>query len=145
MCSCMLSHFSCVWFFLTPRTVACQVPQSVGFSKQEYWSRLSCPPPQDLPDPGIKPKSLLSPALAGRYFATRTTGKPQLTLYLNSKRLKLYLLRPGTRQQCLCSLLLFNILLEVLASDKSRKWKDSSDNEREHLQIIYLETLIYNI
>ena len=39
-----------------------------GFSKQEYWSGLPCPPPGDLPDPGIKPKFLMSPALAGGYF-----------------------------------------------------------------------------
>ena len=38
--------------------------------RQEYWSGLSCPPPGDLPDPGIKPTSLMSPALAGRFFTT---------------------------------------------------------------------------
>jgi len=37
---------------------------------------LPCPPPGDLPDPGIKPKSLTSPALAGRYFITAPSGKP---------------------------------------------------------------------
>ena len=42
----------------------------MGFSRQEYWSGLLCPPPGDLPDPGIKPKSLTSPALAGRFFTT---------------------------------------------------------------------------
>ena len=41
----------------TPRTVARQAPLSMGFSRQEYWSRLPCPPPGDLPDPGIKPGS----------------------------------------------------------------------------------------
>ena len=59
----MLSHFSCVQLFATPWTVACQACQSVGFSKQEYWSGLLCPPPGDLPDPGIKPVSPASPAL----------------------------------------------------------------------------------
>ena len=39
-----------------------------GFSRQEYWSELSCPPPGDLPDPGIKPASLVSPPLAGGFF-----------------------------------------------------------------------------
>ena len=52
---------------------ACQAPLSLGFSRQEYWSGLPCPPPGDLPDPGIKPASLLSPALAGRFFTTRAT------------------------------------------------------------------------
>ena len=44
------------------RTVACQVALSIGFSKQEYWSRLSCPPPGDLPNPGVK-LTPASPAL----------------------------------------------------------------------------------
>jgi len=39
-------------------TVACQAPLSMGFSRYEYWSRLLCPPPGDLPDPGTEPASL---------------------------------------------------------------------------------------
>ena len=57
-------------FFVTPRTVTCQAPLSMGFPRQEYWSRLLFPPPGDLPDPGIEPASLISPALAGRFFPT---------------------------------------------------------------------------
>ena len=49
-----------------------QAPLSVGFSGKEYWSRLSCPSPGDLPDPGIKPATLTS-ALAGGFFTTSTT------------------------------------------------------------------------
>ena len=45
----------------------------MGFSRQEYWSGLPCPPPGDLPDPGIKPASLSSPLLADRYFSTHAT------------------------------------------------------------------------
>ena len=48
---------SCVWFFATPRTVACQAPLSMGFSRQEYWSGLPYPPLGDLPNLGIKPRS----------------------------------------------------------------------------------------
>ena len=73
MCSCVLSHFSHVQLFATPWTVACQAPLSVGFSRQEYWSGLPYPPPGDLPDLGIKPTSLMSPALAGGFFTTRAT------------------------------------------------------------------------
>ena len=58
-----------------PWTVAYQAPLSMGFSRQEYWSGLSCPSPGDLPDPGIKPGSLMSPALAGGFFATSTIWK----------------------------------------------------------------------
>ena len=43
-------------------------PLSMGFPRQEYWSGLPFPSPRDLPDPGIKPMSLSSPALAGRLF-----------------------------------------------------------------------------
>ena len=49
---CMLSHFSPVLFFATPWTVALQAPLSMGFPRQEYWSGLPCPLPEDLPDPG---------------------------------------------------------------------------------------------
>jgi len=45
----------------------------VGFSRQEYWNGLLCPLPRDLPDPGIEPASLMSPALADRFFTTSTT------------------------------------------------------------------------
>ena len=55
-------------------TVACQAPLSVEFSRKEYWNGLPFPPPGDLPEPGIKPMSLMSPALAGGLFTTSTTG-----------------------------------------------------------------------
>ena len=48
------SHFSHAQFFATQWTVACQAPLSMGFSQQEYWSGLPCPPPGDRPNPGIK-------------------------------------------------------------------------------------------
>ena len=59
--------------FVTPRTVAPQAPLSRGFSRQEYWSRLSFLPPGDLADPGIKPEF---PMLEGWFFATEPPGKP---------------------------------------------------------------------
>ena len=61
--------------FATPCTVAHQVPLSIGFSRQGYWSGLPCPLPVDLPDVGIEPTSLMSPALAGRFFTTSATWK----------------------------------------------------------------------
>ena len=48
---------SCVWLFATPWTVAYQAPLSTGFSRQEYWSGLPLPSPEDLPDTGIEPRS----------------------------------------------------------------------------------------
>ena len=62
---CVLSR---VQLFATPWTVARQAPLSMEFSRQEYWSGLPCPPPGDLPHPGIKPKSPASPALTGGFF-----------------------------------------------------------------------------
>ena len=59
-----------VQLFVTPWTVAPQVPLSMEFPRQGYWSGLPLLIPGDLPDPGIKPTSLLSPALAGRFFTT---------------------------------------------------------------------------
>ena len=72
----MLSLFSRVRLCATLWTVAHQAPLSMGFSRQEYWSGLPCPPPGDLPDPGIEPASLTSSALAGRFFTPSATRKP---------------------------------------------------------------------
>ena len=60
--------------------VANQNSQSIGFSRQEYWSGLPFPPPGDLPYPGIEPKSPASSALAGGFFTTEPPGKPRVTL-----------------------------------------------------------------
>ena len=65
-------RFSRVQLFATLWTVAHQAPLSKGFSRQEYWTGLSGPPPGNLPDPGIEPESLMSPTLSDRFFATGT-------------------------------------------------------------------------
>ena len=64
----VLSYFIHVRLCVTPWTVARQPPLSMGFSRPEYWSGLPCPPPGDLPNSGIEPVSLTSPALAGGFF-----------------------------------------------------------------------------
>ena len=55
LCACMLSRFGSVQFFATPWTVSHPAPLSMRFSRQEYWSGLSCPPPGDLPHPRMEP------------------------------------------------------------------------------------------
>ena len=73
---CVLNH---VRLFVAPWTVARQAPLSAVFSRQEYWSGLPFPTSGDLPDPGIKPESLASLALAGGFFTTSTTWEaPEL-------------------------------------------------------------------
>ena len=62
-----LSVLSRIRLFATPWSLARQAPLSMGFSGQEYWSGLPCPPPGDLPDPGTEPKSLV---LAGGFFTS---------------------------------------------------------------------------
>ena len=69
---CMPRHFSHVWLSATLWTVARQALWCMGFSRQEYWNGLPCPPLGNLPDPGIKPVSLMSPELAGGFFTTST-------------------------------------------------------------------------
>ena len=68
---CVQSIQSCLT--VTPWTVAHQAPLTVGFYRQEYWSGLPFPSVADLPDPGIEPESLTSPALAGGFFITSAT------------------------------------------------------------------------
>ena len=77
----LLSPFTCVRLFATPWTVAHEAPLSMGFSRQEYWSGLSFPPPGDLSDPGIK---LPSPTLLADSLPSESPGKPK-TSYENYK------------------------------------------------------------
>ena len=71
--ACVLSHFRHVQLFATLWTIASQTPQSMGFSRQEYWSELPCPAPGDLPDPWIE---LASPALQADSLDTEPPEKP---------------------------------------------------------------------
>ena len=76
----VLIRFSRVRLFVTPWTVARQAPLSMGFFRQEYWNGLPCSPPGDLPVPGIKPASLMSPALAaGSLPLVLPPGEPLTT------------------------------------------------------------------
>ena len=110
----MRSLFSHVWLFATLWTVAFQAPLSRGFSRQEYWSALPCPPP------GIEPMSLTSPALADTFFTTSNTGKPTLYVtvlnyYFGWNYFLFYLFFP--RLDCALFVLYFdNITLNVVGT-----------------------------
>ena len=82
VCACVLSH---VPLFVTQWTVVSQSPLSIEFSRHEYWSGLPFPTPGDLPDPGVTPASLVSPALAGGFFTTAPLGKPHKDNELSQK------------------------------------------------------------
>ena len=74
---CLLAQsLSCARLFATLWTVACQAPLFMGLSRQECWSGLPFSPPGDLPDPGIKPASPVSPALQADSLAAQPMGKP---------------------------------------------------------------------
>ena len=72
MCVCvytsMLSCLTCIRLLATLRAVAGQAALSMGFSRQEHWRGLLCPPPGDLPDPDIEPVSPAAPALPAEYL-----------------------------------------------------------------------------
>ena len=63
---------------VTPWTVACQSPLSMEFPRQEYWSELLFPTPEDLPNPWIEPTSPESFVLTGRFFTTSATWEVQI-------------------------------------------------------------------
>ena len=71
----VLSNFVTLW------TVALQAPRSMEFFRQEYWSGLPCPLLGDLPNPGIEPMSLMSLALAGKFFTISATYKAHSVLW----------------------------------------------------------------
>ena len=70
ICTCVLSH---VRLFVSPWSVACQASLSMGFPRQECWSGLPFPSSGGLPNPGIEPVSLVSPALTRRFFTISST------------------------------------------------------------------------
>ena len=72
-CACAKSLQLCPTLRFYGLYVAYQAPLFMRFSRQEYWSVWPCSPPDNLPDPGIKPMSFMSPALAGGFFTTSTT------------------------------------------------------------------------
>ena len=77
--ACMLSRFSHVWLFMTSWALYARFHCPCGVSRQEYWSGLPCPSPGDLPNPGIKPVSPGSPALASGIFTTSATWEAPRT------------------------------------------------------------------
>ena len=104
----LLSHFSCTRLLATLWTLAWQAPLFMGFSRQEYRSGSPCPPPGDLPDPGIKPASLTSNphlyALAGRFFTTSATWEFLPVIWPNMCKIKfniIYFNWTSLRVQCL--------------------------------------------
>ena len=74
------------WLFTTPWVVAHQAPLSMGFSRQQYWGGLLCPPAGDLPELGIKPASLMFSALAGKFYTARATWEARWERYPSSNR-----------------------------------------------------------
>ena len=73
---------------MTPRTVACQAPLSMEFSRQEYWSGLPCPSPGNLPNPGIEPRS---PKLQADSLLSELPGKPVYFVVVDDKTDHIYL------------------------------------------------------
>ena len=74
----------------------------MGFSRQEYWSGLTCPPPGDLPDPGFELASLMSPELAGASLPLALPGKPLKIYYKKEKLVKSYAYTYKTLQGPIC-------------------------------------------
>ena len=105
--SSMVNRFGHVQLFVTLWTIAYQTPLSLGFSRQEYW-RLPCHPLGNLPDPGIEPASLTSPALAGKFFTTSATWEAYLQSWDS------YLMNEGDWFMCVCLLKIINTIQHLL-------------------------------
>ena len=82
---CEVSYFSHVRLFVTPWTVACQSPLSMGFSRQEYWSGLSCPPPGESSWPKDQTHVSCVSCIAGRFFTHWATWEACFTTNLWQK------------------------------------------------------------
>ena len=88
LCVCVASRFSYFQLSGYPWSVAHKVPLFMGFSRQESWSRMPCPPPRYPPDPGIESMSLMFSALAGVFYTTSTTWKAQEITSMAQKKKK---------------------------------------------------------
>ena len=123
----VVSHFSCVRLFVALWTVAHRAPLFMGFSRQIYWSESPCPPAGDLANPGIKPLSLKSPALAGRFFTTSTTWEAHSPLLVNLSSLSYklqkagYLLYSNYEQLYLQIIVVVNLLIAVSQTGKRER------------------------
>ena len=120
--------------FVTPWTRARQSPLSMGFSKQEYWSELPCPPPGNLLDPGIEPVSLMSPALASKFSTTSTTWEAPNNMHngiLNDRVRKILINMLTHFKQSFCS-----CIACTMYNDEKCMWKQN------FLSIIHVE--LYN-
>ena len=82
----VLSCCSRFWLFTTLWAIACQAPQSMEFSRQEYWSGLPCPPPGDLPNPGIELESPAFPALQEDSLLLSHWGNPREWILKKTKK-----------------------------------------------------------
>ena len=103
----------------------------MGFSREEYWSGLPCPPPGDLPDPGIEAASLMCPALAGRIFTTSATWEAPLHWYSPSKYFICIKTIPN-KKKCKKAKWLSEEALQI--AEKRREAKSKGEKERyKHL------------
>ena len=142
---------SCVWRFVTPWTIAHQAPLSMGFPRQEHWSRLTFPSPGDLPDPGIKPKS---PALQADSLlceqpcfleSVNLSFSPNLR---NLRHLKnFFCIFKGTEMTCILNLLIFPhmsvSLFSFLNILSSLDWSTSVDLASGLLSLSFVTSLYY--
>ena len=135
MCVQLLSH---VQFYATPWTVAYQASLSMGFPRQEYWSGLPLPSPEDIPTPGIEPTSLASPILAGIFF---TTVPPKKYFLLVLSKIDLLDMQKSWGQR-VEDILFLNILFhDVRKVTRIQKVSSSSNHfaylrYRSHCQIL---------
>ena len=125
----------------TPWTVAHQAPLSKGFSRQEYWSGLPCPPPGNLPHPGIKSMTLKSPALAGGFFTTSTAF---LSLKLNFKNSSSFHLITNITKifsifHCLCIMLNLPCRLLICYSENTTTTLSFSDKIVQNFKSLILK------
>ena len=123
--------------FATPWTIALQACQSLGLSRQESWSGLPCLSPGDLPDPGIKPESLMSPVLAGGFSTTRATWEAHLLVQGS------YIPYDFIISFISCQKLLFILYILSLISSSCLQ-REGSSSKQPSLPIAETRTLLFS-
>ena len=130
--------FVCVshWLCVTPWTVARQAPLPMGLSRQEYWSGLPFPPPGDLPDSGLEPRSL---ALAGRFLIIWVTREARLRYTCGKFAVWMYFcpglrsVRADCRWGSECQQFTWEVVSGNLGGMRKWVWKESREGAIERV------------
>ena len=133
------SHQSCL-ILCNPLNCTCQTPLSMGFFRQEYWSKQPIPPPGDLPNRGIEPRS---PTLHANYLPSESAGKPIQSVGSLFLLYRIFLTQESNQSLLCCRRILYQLSYQGRTHKKISQPQPSSDYFDHHFEFsFYTATII---